>query len=54
MKDSEDREPFDEACDDDSDPNDEDEDIDNVEADKVLSCCSRLHRWGTEDAFGRV
>ena len=29
MKDSEDREPFEEACDDDSDPNDEDEDIDN-------------------------
>jgi hypothetical protein len=40
VKDSEDREPFEEACDDDSDPNDEDEDIDNVEADKVLSCCS--------------
>ena len=40
MKDNEDNDPFEDACEDDKEPNDDDDDIDNVEADNTLSCDS--------------
>ena len=40
MKDSEEREPFDDACEEDNEPNDEDELIDKVEADNTFNCDS--------------
>lgn len=40
MKDSEDNEPLEDACEDDNEPRLELEDMDKVEADKVFSCDS--------------
>ena len=40
MKDNEDNDPFEDACEDDKEPNDDEDDIDNVEADNTLSCDS--------------